>query len=65
MTAPLLIDMAGAKAALAMSRSSIYRLLSTGDLVAVKVHGKTRFRVSDLEAFTAGLPAFVPGQEGG
>jgi len=46
-----LLTINGACAALVVSRRTIYRLVSQGDLVAVRVGERLRFRPEDIERY--------------
>ncbi|MDW8414660.1 MAG: helix-turn-helix domain-containing protein [Thermaurantiacus sp.] len=52
----LLTDIQGAMAALGVSRATLYRLIATGRLRAVKLGRATRLYVEDIEAFARSLP---------
>lgn len=41
---------------LAVSRSTVERLVARGDLLGVRVAGSTRIRRGDLDAYIAALP---------
>lgn len=55
MTEPALLSADDAAAWLGVSRSSVFRLVRQGRLVAVRPFRELRFRQADLEAFVAGL----------
>ena len=57
---PLMITATNAAIMLGMSRSSIYRLLASGDLEAKKAGDSTMILMSSIDAYCAGLPAFIP-----
>lgn len=52
---PLLMDTEDAAAVMAVSPSTVKRLVRSGDLTSVKVGRRTLFRRDDLEQFTAQL----------
>jgi excisionase family DNA binding protein len=43
-----------------VSRARFYELLNTGELRAIRIGGRTVVRASDLAAFLASRPAYVP-----
>lgn len=47
---------------LGVTRSTVYRLLRSGDLTARKIAGKTVFLREDVEQWVAALPFFVPAE---
>lgn len=51
----LLLDTDGAAEVLSMSRASVERLSSAGELASVRVRGMRRFRRCDLETFVLAL----------
>ena len=57
---PLLLSYHEAAAMLAISRSKLYRMVSNGEITAVKVGGNIRIRMSDLETLVARLPKKKP-----
>jgi predicted DNA-binding transcriptional regulator AlpA len=50
---PLLVDVAKAATILAISRSSIYQLIWTEQLVPVRIDRSVRFSMAQLEQFVA------------
>jgi len=60
MTEPALLSADDAAAWLGVSRSSVFRLVRQGRLVAVRPFRELRFRQVDLEAFVAGLEPANP-----
>lgn len=51
---PLLVPYKGAQRTLGnVSRGTVQKLVRDGDLPAVKVRGRTMFRLTDLEAYIA------------
>lgn len=54
---PTLLDRQEAAQHLATTERHVRRLIATGRIPAVKVGGKVRIRVADLDAFLGGLPA--------
>lgn len=54
---PLLIDSEGAADLLGCSRSTIYKLLASGDLRGIKVGRSRRFTRAELEAYVSRLEA--------
>lgn len=46
-----LLDIAEAARRLAVSRGAVYKLAESGSLASVKLGGRLRFRVADLEAY--------------
>lgn len=48
-----LVDTGDAARRLCVSRSTLYRLMSSGDLPWVQVGGRRKFRPSDLDAYMA------------
>jgi excisionase family DNA binding protein len=52
-TRPLLVSIKQASAMLALSRSSIYLLMDSGELSPVRIGRSVRFTVDELEQFVA------------
>lgn len=48
---------------LGMPRATLYELLRSGELKAIKVGRATYVRRADLEAYLASRPAWVPAEE--
>ncbi len=66
MTVPALLSADDAAAWLGVSRSSVFRLVRGGRLVAVRPFRELRFRVDDLATFVASLePANQPVDQAG
>lgn len=51
-------NIAEASSYIGVSRSCIYRLLTSGALIGRKILGKTVFHKTDLDSFLASLPKF-------
>jgi excisionase family DNA binding protein len=60
MIEPALLSADNAAAWLGVSRSSVFRLVREGRLIAVRPFRELRFRQADLEAFVAGLEPANP-----
>lgn len=58
--APILLSVNDAAAALGTSRPTLYKLLNSGALHAVKMSGRTMIPVQSLRDYAASLPAFEP-----
>lgn len=56
---PLALTATNAARVLGISRGSVYRLLSTGDLKAKKAGDATLVLMSSIEAYLESLPDFV------
>ena len=59
-TKSLLLKYDEAAAALAVSKSTIYRMVMAGEITAVNLGGSIRIRMSDLERLVAELPEKKP-----
>jgi excisionase family DNA binding protein len=53
MVAPILIDVRRASEALSLGRTTLYELIRSGQLRAVRVGRAVRFEVAELERFAA------------
>lgn len=62
MAVPVLLRLPEAAHVLAVSRSTVERLVASGELVSVRVGAGVRVRRDDLEAYIAALPTRVAGR---
>lgn len=53
---PLAVSIPEAAKALALSRSSLYRLMADGQLRAIRAHGRTLIAMEELKRFLASCP---------
>jgi excisionase family DNA binding protein len=57
---PLLLKYDEAAGMLAISKSKLYRMVISGEILAVRVGGNIRIRMTDLEQLVEGLPKRTP-----
>ena len=57
---PLLLKYDEAAGMLAISKSKLYRMVISGEILAVRVGGNIRIRMTDLEQLVEGLPKKMP-----
>lgn len=61
-TQPLALTTAEAARSLGIGKTKLFQLIGSGELLAIRLGGRTLIRRDDLEAFTAQLPRWKAGR---